>query len=149
MGFNFWILMAAAFALGALGGVHVPMNGALSLRLHSTLVATFAFYGVAFAGATVICLLAWDAAPFLALREVPVWYYSAGLISVVVVGGSTYLVSRIGAVNLFVMMFSAQMSVRMVISHFGWFDTPVHPVHWSKLAGAALLLVGTMLMVRD
>lgn len=138
MCWSFWITMAAAFGLGALGGVHVPINGALSPRLHSTRVATFAFYGVAFGGATVICLLAWDARSLLALRDVPLWYYNAGLISVIVVGGSTYLVSQIGAVNLFVMMFSAQMSVRMVISHYGWFDTPHHPVHRAGRGRAAV-----------
>jgi transporter family-2 protein len=141
--------MALAFGLGALGGIHIPMNGALSLRIGSSLFATWIFYGVAFAAASVLCLIQWDARAVLALRHAPLWYYMAGLISLAVVGGQTWLITRIGAINLFVMIFTAQMTVRMVISHFGWFGSPVSPVQWSKLAGAALLMAGTVLMVRD
>lgn len=149
MSLLFALQMGLAFVLGALGGVHIPMNGALSVRLGSSLMATWAFYGVAFLAASVLCLIQADGRALLALRHAPLWYYSAGLISLAVVGGSTYLVTRIGAVNLFVMIFTAQMSVRMVISHFGWFGSPVSPLQWSKLAGAALLIAGTVLIVRD
>ena len=91
-----------AIVAGTLGGIHVPINGALGVRIQSTLVATFAFYGVAFLIIAFACALLAERAAFTALLTVPRWYYFAGIISVVVVGSSTFLIRRLGAVNVFV-----------------------------------------------
>lgn len=140
--------LALAVLVGALGGIHVPMNGALGERIRSPLVATFVFYAVGFACAAAAAALLADREAFGALREAPRWYLVAGVISVVVVGVSTYLIPRIGAVALFVVFVAAQLTVRMVVSHFGWLESPVDPIRWPKLVGAGLLLLGAVLVVR-
>lgn len=137
-----------AMLVGILGGIHVPINGALGKSIDSTLVATFTFYGIAFLVISLACAVSWDAAPWLALRSAPRWYFIAGAISVVVVGSSTFLIPRIGAVNLFVVVLSLQMISRMVISHFGWLDSPVSPINPFKLVGGVLLIAGALLVVR-
>jgi transporter family-2 protein len=134
--------------IGALGAVHIPINGALSTRIQSTLVATFVFYGIAFTLIGLVCLVIWNPQPFRALRTVPPWYFIAGVVSVVVVAGGTFLIPRIGAANQFVLALSAQLLVRMVISHFGWLDSPITPITWIRLLGGALLIVGAVLVVR-
>jgi transporter family-2 protein len=142
------IYLVAAVVVGGLGGIHVPINGALGVRIHSALVATLTFYGIAFLVTSAACLVVWDRPAFLALKTVPPWYFIAGVISVVVVGGSTFLIPRIGAVNVFVLAIAAQMLVRMVISHFGWFESPVFPITWMKVFGGLLLVIGSLLVVR-
>ena len=116
-----------ALAIGALGGIHIPINGALGQRIQSALFATWAFYGIAFAAISVVCLVLWDPRAFAGLRGANSMYFTAGLISVVVVGSSTFLIPRIGAFNLFALLFSAQMLVRMAISHFGLLESPLSP----------------------
>lgn len=143
----FYFVLAAV--LGALGGIHLPINGALGARLGSTSVATFTFYGVGFALISVVCLFTRERDAFAAVLSTPRWYYVAGVISVIVVGGSTFLIPRIGAVNLFVVMVSSQLLVRMVVSHHGWLESPISPVSWVKVLGGLLLLVGAVLVVRD
>lgn len=140
--------VSLAVLAGALGGIHVPINGALGARINSALVATFTFYGVAFVIITVVVLLSWDAPAWRSLLAMPRWYLVAGVISVVVVGISTFLIPRLGAVNLFVIVVASQLSVRMVLSHFGWLESPVNPISPTKLLGGALLLVGAILVVR-
>ena len=71
------------------------------------------------------------------------------MISVVVVGSSTFLIPRLGAVNVFVIFFVAQFVVRMVLSHFGWLQSPVSPISWVKLAGGLMLFLGAVLVVRN
>ena len=66
---TFYILLA--IAAGALGAIHVPINGALSMKIQSTLVATFAFYGVAFLLIAVASLLLEERSTFAALLTVP------------------------------------------------------------------------------
>jgi len=138
-----------AIVIGALGGIHVPINGALGEHIESPLVATFVFYGIGFLLIALVSLVFADRTAFLALAQAPRWYLIAGVISVLVVGTSTFLIPRIGALTLFVVFVSAQLVVRMVLSHFGWLGSPVDPVNGVKLFGIALLLSGAFLVVSD
>ena len=54
------LYVAIAIFTGALGAIHVPINGALAVRIQSTTVATFTFYGVAFLIIAAITLLTAD-----------------------------------------------------------------------------------------
>jgi len=137
-----------AVLAGILGGIHVPINGSLGAHIRSPLVATFSFYGVGFLVISVVCALTYDRAGFAALATAPRWYYVAGVISVLVVSTNTYLIPRMGAVNLFVIVLSFQLIARMVISHFGWLDSPVSTITAVKLVGCLLLMVGAVLVVR-
>ena len=142
---TYYLLAALA---GILGGIHVPINGSLGARIQSPLVATFTFYGIGFMVIALVCAFTYDRAAFAALADVPRWYYVAGVISVLVVTTSTFLMPRIGAVNLFVVVLSLQLVSRMVISHYGWLDSPVNAVTPFKLVGCLLLLLGALLVVR-
>ena len=147
--FPYFPYLLLAIAVGVLGGIHIPINGALGARLDSTPVATFAFYGVAFGLISLVCLVIWDRPAFTALASMPRWYYSAGVISVVVVAGSTFLIPRLGAINLFVIGVTSQLLVRMIVSHYGWLESPVSPVTWVKLLGGMLLIAGAILAVHE
>ena len=143
------LYVALAILTGALGAIHVPINGALSIRIQSTAVATFTFYGVAFLIIAGITLLTTEREAIRQLGRVPVWLYLVpGIISVVVVAAGTYLMPRLGAVNVFVITVFAQTLVRVVISHYGWLASPVDPISAPKLIGAAMVALGAVLVVR-
>ncbi|NNL86190.1 MAG: DMT family transporter [Myxococcales bacterium] len=142
-----WI--GLAILAGLLGSVHVPLNGALGVRVQSALVATFSFYGAAFLAIAALLLASGHRGSLAALRDVPPAYVVLpGLISVAVVGTNTYLIPRLGAVNLVVITVAAQLIGRAAISHFGWLASPVDPVTWSKFLGALLVAGGAFLVVR-
>jgi len=144
------LYVVIAIVTGALGAIHVPINGALGARIQSTAVATFTFYGVAFLIIAAITLLSSERQSLRNLAGVPLWLYLVpGIISVAVVGGGTFLMPRLGALNVFVITVFAQTFVRVVISHFGWFASPVDPITLPKLAGAALVALGAVLVVRS
>lgn len=44
---------------------------------------------------------------------------------------------------------TAQLLVRMVVSHYGWLESPVSQVTWIKLLGGALLIIGALLAVHE
>ena len=141
--------VAIAIFTGALGAIHVPINGALGARIQSTTVATFMFYGVAFLIITGITLFTADRESIRQLGRVPVWLYLVpGVISVLVVASGTFLIPRLGAVNVFVITVFAQTLVRVVISHYGWLASPVDPISAPKLVGAAMVALGAVLVIR-
>ncbi len=143
------LYVALAIFTGALGAIHVPINGALAVRIQSTAVATFTFYGVAFLIIAGITLLTADRESIRQLGSVPIWLYLVpGAISVLAVGSGTFLMPRLGAVNVFVITVFAQTLVRVVISHYGWLASPVDPISAPKLVGAAMVAFGAVLVVR-
>ncbi len=147
---NMPLYVAIAILTGALGAIHVPINGALGARIQSTAVATFTFYGVAFLIIAGFTLLTTERESIRQLGRVPVWLYLVpGIISVVVVASGTFLMPRLGAVNVFVITVFAQTLVRVMISHYGWLESPVDPITVPKLAGAAMVALGAVLVVRS
>lgn len=144
------LYVTIAILTGALGAVHVPLNGALGARIQSTAVATFTFYGVAFLIIAGVTLLTTERESIRQLARVPAWLYLVpGIISVVVVASGTFLMPRLGAVNVFVITVLAQTVVRVAISHYGWLASPVDPISAPKLAGAAMVALGAVLVVRS
>ncbi len=144
------LYVVIAIVTGALGAIHVPINGALGARIQSTAVATFTFYGVAFLIIAAITLLTNERQSLRKLADVPVWLYVVpGIISAVVVFSGTFLMPRLGALNVFVITVFAQTVVRVVISHNGWLASPVDPITAPKLAGAAMVTLGAVLVVRS
>lgn len=143
---GFYLLAVLA---GIMGGIHLPINAALGSKINSVFVATFTFYGIAFLLISVICLLTWDRNAFAALNTVPRWYFIAGVISMFVIMINTFLIPRLGAINIFVIVLSLQMISRSVISHFGWLESPVSSISWVRVAGSVLLIMGAILVVRD
>ncbi len=143
-------LIALAIVIGTLSGIHVPINGALGLRLGSTVVATFTFYSVALLTITTVALFTTGRADFMALRDVPLWYcILPGLISAAVVGSNTFLIPRLGAINVFVIATATHSIMSALISHYGWLGSPVDPINGAKIAGASLVAVGAFLVVRS
>ena len=67
----------------------------------------------------------------------------------VVVASGTFLIPRLGAINVFVITVLAQTVVRVVISRYGWLASPVDPISAPKLAGAAMVALGAVLVVRS
>jgi transporter family-2 protein len=143
------LYIVIAIVTGALGAIHVPINGALASRIGSTAVATFTFYGVAFLIIALVTFLTTERETLGQLSRVPLWLYLVpGIISVVVVASGTYLMPRLGAINVFVLTVCAQTVVRVVISHFGWLASPIDPITMPKLAGATMVAAGAVLVVR-
>lgn len=147
---HLWFWFALAIMAGVLGSIHVPLNGALSVKIQSAMVATFTFYGVAFLAIASISFFLAPRAALQSLLEVPGWYYLLpGLISVTVVGANTFLIPRLGAINLLVITVAAQLLGRIIISHFGYLESPIDPISWQKIAGSVLVIGGAFLVVQN
>jgi len=55
---------------------------------------------------------------------------------------------KIGPLLALALVVFSQLGISLVIEHFGYFGTPVTPVSWIRLAGLALMLLGTFLFAQ-
>src|SRR5215510_3843379 len=132
-----------AYILGVTAGLglalQVGMNAALRRVLHS---ANFA--------ALVSFLVGTTALPGRdAWASVPYWAWFGGLFGAFYVAISTIVATELGAASLLALALVGQLTMALVVDHYGWLGLPVNPITWTRLAGVALLAGGVWLVTRS
>jgi transporter family-2 protein len=79
---------------------------------------------------------------------VPAWAWFGGLLGATYVAATTVLGPRLGAAALIALTLAGQMLAALIVDHYGVIGFPQNPVTPARLAGAALLVVGVLLIVR-
>lgn len=147
---NVWLF--ASIALAAIVGMVLPLQALLNARLGAlTQGALFASF-VSFAVGTLALglVLGLSRTPWPPVRELaalPPWLWLGGLIGALFVFCGTLLVPRLGAAGLICLVVFGQMAGSLLVDHFGVLSTP-RPVDAARLAGALLVGVGALLVVR-
>lgn len=80
------------------------------------------------------------------LAGAPWWVWIGGLIGAVYVVVTVSVVPRLGAAVFFAVVVGGQMLASLVADHFGWVGFPQHPISLGRIAGAALILAGVLLI---
>lgn len=134
--------MMAAFFLGALMTVYLPMNSAVSRWVGSPVTASVIFFSVALVTALIIFVFAGAYDTVSRIRDVPLHLYVAGIISVLMIVGTTFLIPKIGARQFFILLVSGQVIMALVVSHLGILESPKDLITLKKIVGAVLVISG-------
>ena len=81
-------------------------------------------------------------------RTIPRWAFFAGPLGIVIIGSLAYTIPRIGATSGTMLFIVGWLVFSAIIDHFGWFGTPVKPFDITRIAGAAILLLGGWLVLK-
>jgi transporter family-2 protein len=134
------------FVAGAFSALQAPINSALGKRT-DVLFAVFVSFAVGTIALLAASVLSGQTA-FAALREVPKWQLSGGLIGAIFVFSLTFFVSRLGAAGVVAAAVAGQLAGGMLIDRFGVAGLPQIAVTPSRLVGLLLLVAGGMLVTR-
>ncbi len=136
--------------LGLLGGVLVslqlPMNTVLQRYIgfwEGILVVNLA--GSAVAG--VLVLTAGDG-HWQGIFQAPLYSLLGGVLGVVIVAISTFIVPHIGVLAAISVFIAGQMVTALLVDTFGAVGQSTIPLSWDRVVGMMLLLVGTWLVMR-
>jgi transporter family-2 protein len=86
-------------------------------------------------------------AEVLSARPAPI-SWTGGLFGAIFVGTAILMVPRLGAATVLALIVVGQMTAGIAIDHFGLFGTPPQLASPVRLAGAALLVAGVVLIRR-
>jgi len=136
-----------AFFLGTMISVYMPMNGGVSRITGSPLLANVVFYFIAFSGSAAMLFALGGHRAVGKLRDVPPVLFAAGLMSSVMVLATIILLPKLGARKLFLAQVAGQILMAIVVAHFGLLGTPRDALTVKKIAGALLLIAGTIVSV--
>jgi transporter family-2 protein len=134
---------------GGLIALQAPINSTLG-RSVGTFQAAFLSFAIGTVALTIIALLAKGGlAQVGELRHLAWYYLCGGLLGAVYVTSVLVTVRTLGAGGVTAATIAGQLSLSVVVDHFGWLGVDRSPVSAPRVAGIVLLTVGVFLVVRD
>jgi transporter family-2 protein len=141
--FNFLL----ALGMGAAISIYLPMISQSARILGAPVLGNVPFFAIAFLSSVVLVFVTGHKLPTMAkLAEVPAWLFIAGVVSALMIFGSSYLVPRIRTGALFVLLVAGQIIIGAVINHYGLLGVPEQSISTVKFSGTVLVLAGAVLV---
>lgn len=140
-------LYAAALAAGVAFVVQQAVNAGLKGALGSGIWAGFTNFAVGGAAVLAVALVLREPLPTLADAARAPWYgWTGGLLGALYIVGAVFLIPRIGAATMVALIIVGQMLASVAVDHLGALGVAEHPASLPRLAGAALLVLGAVLV---
>ena len=141
--FSYLLVIAAGMAVA----LQQVVNAHLRVALGSPWWTGSASYLVGLLAMLVMALLAPGPRPTLDAIANAHWLsWTGGLLGALFIATGILLVPRLGAATTLVLIVVGQMICSLVVDHFGVLGVPQHDASPLRLAGAALLIVGVVLI---
>lgn len=138
-----------AFVGGLMLTVQVGVNSTLRRSLGSPVMAALASFVVGVIGLALYLVLTRAPVPDRStFAAVPAWAWLGGLLGAYYVATSVIVGPRLGAAALLALSVLGQLLASLAVDHYGWLGFPQHGITAARLAGAALLFGGVLLIVR-
>jgi transporter family-2 protein len=129
--------------------VQAGVNATLARHAGRPEWAAFVSFAIGLAGlAAYLVVLRVRPPPLAALAAAPAWSWTGGLLGAFYVTAIVILTPRIGFTLALALTLAGQMLAALALDHAGALGLATRPVTASRLAGAALLFAGVLLMRR-
>jgi transporter family-2 protein len=141
------LMVVLALAGGALLSIQAAINGQLGSHV-GVLKSAFLTFSI---GALVTSLLIFFLEPQakISLLDVPRWQVMGALLGVPYIIIMVFAVQRLGTGVATVAVIFGQLTMSMLIDHFGWLDNPSIPLSGSRIAALALLALALLFIYRS
>jgi transporter family-2 protein len=137
-----------AVLVGVALTVQVGMNATLRFGLGSPVLASVVNFAVGLAALVAIAIASGARVTPGATSSVPAWAWFGGLLGAAYVASTTVLGPRLGAAAFLALTLAGQMIAALAVDQYGVLGFPQNPVTPARLAGAVLLVVGALLVIR-
>ncbi|HMH54974.1 MAG TPA: DMT family transporter [Gemmatimonadales bacterium] len=143
------LLLLLALAAGVLLPVQAGVNAQLRSVVGSPVTAALVSFLVGTAGlGTAAVILRAPTALRAAWAVSPWWFWIGGLIGALYVVATIVLAPRLGAATLVAAVVAGQMVASLLLDQYGLLGFPTHPMNGLRVLGAALVIVGVILVQR-
>jgi bacterial/archaeal transporter family-2 protein len=143
------VAVVVAAVVGGIVAAQAPLNSQLG-RAVGGLQASVVALGVSFVALVALATVTGGIDGVRRLGEAP-WHVAigGGLAGALYVGSIVWTVRALGAGGLTAVTIAGQLGVAVVMDHYGWLGVERSPVTLAKVAGVALLALGTWLVIRE
>lgn len=139
--------MFLAVLTGVAMATQATVNSKLTSYVESPIAAGFISFAVGTFALFALMLLTGVPLSSLTLsKNAPPITWIGGFLGAFFVLVMASAVPRIGVALAFSLAIGGQMFVALAIDHFGWLDVPEKPINIWRIVGAALIMVGIILI---
>ena len=139
------VALGTAVAIGGALALQAPLNSILG-RSVGGLTASVVAFAIGLVALLAVSALAGGLGGLASVGAAPWWaVVGGGLISALYVASIVYTVRALGATGLTAATIAGQFAVALAVDHFGWLGVERQPITLTRLAGLALIGVGTWL----
>lgn len=138
--------------VGLLAGAVMPFQAGINAKLRQSLgsplqaaLVSFFVGTVALAAVVVMAPAPW---PRSGLDRAPWWAWTGGFLGAFFISASVVLSPRLGALALVALVVTGQLAAALALDHFGLLAFPKVPISSGRVVGAALLVVGLLLILQ-
>ena len=143
------VAVAVAAVVGGLVATQAPLNSQLG-RTVGGLQASVVALAVSFVALLALAAVTDGLGGIRRIGDAPLYVaIGGGLAGALYVGSIVFTVRALGATGLTAVTIAGQLVLAMVIDHFGWLGVERSPITAVKIAGVALLALGTWLVISD
>lgn len=137
-------------AVGIFGGLCVGLQGPIATQIGRRLGSTASSFVVHVSGTVLsgLLLLARRGENIQNWRSLSWYMLGSGLFGLLLYLSINHTMPRLGAATALALIIIGQLTVGLVVDHFGLFDSAVRHVDAWRMAGVALLLAGGYLVMR-
>ena len=134
--------------LGVILAVHLAMNGKVGSVLQNARVGNALFWCIGALGAMAIGLTGWQSGALAPLKHVQPILLTAGVLGACLVFAIAWLIPKVGAGNVMIVLLAGQVIGGLVMSHYGFLGSPVQPITVAKVVGVLVMIGGVFLATR-
>lgn len=144
-----FLFILLAIVAGAVLPVQAGLNVQLGKSVHQPIFAAFASFLIGTIGLLIYLLvLKFDFSSMAQTRTVSPVLWTAGILGAFYVAAVIILAPKLGTALTFVLVVAGQMTVSLVLDHYGLLGLPVKQINWQRLLGVAFLVAGVLLIRR-
>lgn len=141
------LLSAGALIAGALMPLQAGSNAALARGLGHPLWATFVSLSVSILVLIVVMMCLRVSAPqWLPAIQLPSWAWLGGIGGVIYVSAALFITPKLGATGFIVAVIAGQMVASLVMDYFGLMGLPQQNIHWGRILGVLLIMLGVLVV---
>jgi bacterial/archaeal transporter family-2 protein len=143
------VAVVVAAVIGGIVAAQAPLNSQLG-RTVGGLQASVVALAVSFVALLLLASVTDGLGGIRRIGDAPLHVaVGGGLAGALYVGSIVWTVRALGAGGLTAVTISGQLAVAVVMDHFGWLGVEKSPITVAKVAGVALLAVGTWLVIKE
>ena len=144
-----YILILLAVISGAVLPVQAALNAKMGKAVGDPVYAALISFVVGSVGLFVYSLITKVDLTQISNAGTVNWaVWTAGLLGAFYVAAVIILVPKIGAALTFGLVVAGQLSLSLVMDHFGLLGLSMHTINWQRLVGV-LLIIGGVLLIRN
>lgn len=143
----FFILLA--IIAGAVLPVQAGLNVQLGKSVHQPIFAAFASFLIRTLGLLIyLFILKFDFSSITQTKTVSPVVWMAGILGAFYVAAVIILAPKLGTALTFVLVVAGQMTISLILDHYGILGLPIKHINWQRLLGVAFLVAGVLLIRR-